>query len=207
MNRLAIAVVVALLVVPAVAQTTKPRSSDTADVIAAAQTFVLALGDPDTSSLKKQFAGTDEDFKLVELLHKVFQSANSLEAAATERWPDEMAKVPEMQRMHPKVLAARLKEDQLALNGDDATLRGGLRLHKTDGQWRVVDMVTSPKEKEMQLASLAPTITIADEVTAEIKQGKYNSFREAQNAIQERMKAAHAGFRSTRSEPTSRKAD
>ena len=44
-------------------------------------------------------------------------------------------------------------------------------------------------------------------MTAEIKQGKYNSFKDVQIALLEKIKAAHAGFSSTRSEPTTRKAN
>ena len=52
-----------------------PEAKDVRD---AAKAFMASLADKDVSAAKKLFAGTDEDFKLVETMHDLYHAGQKL---------------------------------------------------------------------------------------------------------------------------------
>src|SRR4051812_42168924 len=72
---------------PAPAPSAPADTPETTEVKTAAKEFMTALADKDTVNMKKLFAGTDEDFKLAEVMHDMFLAGAKLQTAAETKWP------------------------------------------------------------------------------------------------------------------------
>lgn len=191
---LCIAVALLMLVAsPLTAQTTQPGaegdSPETTAVKTAAKEFMTALQDKDANTAKKLFAGTDEDWKLVEIMHSVFQSGMRLQAAAEKRWPEEMKAQKKSDDFDPKAMAARIDRDTVTITGDTAKFASGTVLKKTDGAWKVTDMVGDPMGKGLVSGMLSTIAPVFAEAADEVENGKYESFAEAQDGIRKKMQA------------------
>ena len=162
---------------------------EAADIRAATKEFIISLIDKDVSRAKKLFAGNDEDFKLVEVMHDVFQAGTKLHAAAESRWPEEVKSQFQSNDLDPKALATRIDHEKVTVEGDTAKLSGGAMLKKQDGKWRVVDIMNDPMGKGMIGGMFKTLVPIMNEAATDIEAGKYPSLAKAMEAVKQKADA------------------
>ena len=174
---------------PVSVPTAPADTPETTEVKTAAKEFMTALADKDTTNMKKLFAGTDEDYKLAEVMHDMFLAGMKLQSAAEAKWPEEMKKERKSDDFDPKKMAERIDKERVTITGDTAKLSSGTLLKKTNGKWQVTDVIGDPMGKGMVSGMFGAITPLINEAAAEIESGKYASFAEAKAAIQQKMQA------------------
>jgi hypothetical protein len=193
LDRLFLAVAALLLVAsPLIGQTTNPSttadSPEIADVKAAAREFMAAFSESDVAKSKAKFAGTDEAFEFVTIMHRALDAARKFEAAAEVKWPEEVKADRKDDGMDPKSMVARVDRQKVTITGDTALLQEGMTLKKIDGKWQVIDTFTAPAAIEEGFKSMLRNMPpIYSEITSDIEAGKFKSFKEAGAAAKKKM--------------------
>jgi hypothetical protein len=163
-----------------------PEAKDVRD---ATKAFMASLADKDVAAAKKLFAGSDEDFQLVETMHDLFQAGKKLKDAAEAKWPEEVKSQFQGDDFDPKKQAERIDHQRVSVEGDTAKLSGGAMLKKVDGKWKVIDVISDPMGKGMINGMFKSLTPLFNEAAADIEAGKYSSLGEAKAAIQQKMQA------------------
>jgi hypothetical protein len=170
----------------------------------AALEFAKGLETGDMAACKAASTGSDEEFKVVQVISGLVHSARDLRNSAVEKFGDAGKQIlpggDELTEFSKRVDSGTEK-----VNGDAATVgqtdeRNPMKLKKSaDGSWRV-DLSSIP-EKD-QISKVMPKVQkVLTTGATEIKTGHYKTLEEAQNAISEQMFAAISEGAATRPAP------
>ncbi len=173
-----------LLIVPAIAQTTQPAESpEVQKVRGAARAFLVAMAQDDPSVVKAKFAGTADDYKLVEQMHGMLSAAKHLRTAAEARWPRTFAEGRDNGIADAKSMIEKLDREEITITDDTAVFHGGLTLKQTKGQWQVVDLMNDPNKRPTMTKMLSLLAKAADETAQEVDAGTYPDFTAARTGM------------------------
>jgi hypothetical protein len=168
-------------------------SPDLSTVKSAALAWIDASWAGNPSVAHQVLVDDEQQRKFMEGPLRFSAALRALEAAAVKRFGESGRQVTGYPHGSAKAMEKRLeiKED-----GDRATASLGealmpLQLRRIDGKWRV-DLGEAVRDRRARRACEASVAAAkaAEEVAAEIAEGKYNSVDEAKDAFRERRLAA-----------------
>jgi len=160
----------------------------------AAVSFAKAMEAGDAEKLRAATTGgTDEDYKMLEVLSGVFSSMKTLEKESVAKFGEEGNLTEGPMSMD---MVAQVESSEEKIDGDTATLsnpgeKDPLTLKKEGDDWKV-DLSKIPNKEEM--AKALPVMRgmqkAAEDITAEVKADKYKTAEEAKKAFGMKMMAA-----------------
>lgn len=176
------------------------RAGDKDDIKESIKSLAVALNNGDGPTAKKHVVSDDNNQKLIETLTKVTKANRDLQDAAVAKFGDE-GKTLGGNRMGPK--APQFDKDfddaQITVNGDTATVTGKAEgnahpatFKKEDGTWKLDLLATAPSVAQLgqQAGMMGKMADVMNEVTGEIKDGKYSSVQEAKQGLYQKLAAA-----------------
>lgn len=157
----------------------------------AAMDFITLLEKEDLADAKKAFAGTDEDWKLLQIMHETIGAMSKVKAAAEKRFPEEMKNARESDDMSFKGLRRQMSMSPVLLNGEEAMVgrsEDGMAMKKVDGTWKVTALAADPRMRRTVLAAMPLMGDMARQTLTDLEAGKYESFAAMQQAMEQEMK-------------------
>jgi hypothetical protein len=159
----------------------------------AAVAFAQDLESGDLAAARAASVGSEEDFKLIEIISGMVRSARDLRSSAIDKFGDEGKQaVPAGEELAE--IAKRVGEGVEKITGDTATVgqpneQDPMKLKKVaEGSWRV-DLSSIPDKDEIR-KTMPKVQKIFSAGAADIKSGKYKTSEDARNAISDQMFAA-----------------
>ena len=191
-------VALALALTPIFVAYRPAAAADLSDPKAAARSFAQAMVANDSAALHAAAVGTDEQWSMIKALSDLLAGQKQLSDAATAKFGKDAAMMPQQNPI--KDLDEKLKDADVAVNGDEATITfkntnaaapsRPMKLKKDGGDWKVdlasMNMGRNANMTPDRLEKVAQVMTeTADEVVA----GKYATMMEAQQAMGKKLTA------------------
>jgi hypothetical protein len=175
--------------------TAAPAKADLSTPKGAALTFANALVSGDNAAIRACSVGSDTEYKTLESLSTMVSAMKKLSDAAVEKFGKDNV----ITKGSNTDIAAEIEKSTAKEEGDTATIvnkdkpddKNPMKLKKVGSDWKVDLAQTLPKDGVDMLSKMAPAMAkVANEVTAEIKAGKFMKADEAKEALGTRMLAA-----------------
>lgn len=160
----------------------------------AAKSFAAAVQSADMTGVKAASTGSPEDYKMMESFAGVISAGARLRKAAVAKFGAEDGK--KIVQGSPD-LPAQIEQSDEKIDGDTATLvhtgedpANALKLMRTNGDWKV-DLNRIPGKDQMakSMPMMKELQKVLDESTTDVKDGKFKTADEAQQAVRTRMMA------------------
>lgn len=152
--------------------------------------FLTLLEKPDVAEAKKAFAGTDQEWALIENMHGTFAAVEKVKASAQKRFPAESERMRQSDDMTLAGLKRQATQPPVTITGDTATVgygKRGMSLKQDGGAWKVTALATDPEETEMMTILLPLFTEVATQASADLDAGKFATYPEFEKAMQNQM--------------------
>lgn len=162
---------------------------------AAITTFYTALMQGDAATVKAAAIADEKQTRMLDALARVMGATKAMHEAAVAKFGkdgEEIGQLPDARLLLEKV--------QIEQQGDNATAvipsKGNsekVQLKKVAGVWKVdVSAMPEARQTAQSIPQMKAMIAVAEQITGEIKAGKYSTAAEAQKALISRMKATES---------------
>lgn len=172
------------------------RADDKEQIKDSLKSLAKALSDGDAATAKKYVADVQNSGRVVELFASVSKAAKDLQEAAVAKFGEE-GKTILGGDIGTTAFTSNLDQAEIAIDGDTATVtptgktQHPTQMKKEDGVWKL-DFSKMPNVAAVARPSspLAKSIPVIQELTSEIKDGKYASAQDAKTAYYQKLVAA-----------------
>lgn len=175
------------------------HADDKDQIKSSIKSLATAMKDGDGATAKKYVVNDENSQKLIDTLAKMSKAARDLQDAAVAKFGED-GKTLGAGRMAGNAphFDKDLDEANITVNGDTATVapkdptKGSVAtFKKQDGTWKL-DLQSMPHAEQMAQGAvmMGKMADVMNEMTGEIKDGKYSSAQEARQAFYQKVGAA-----------------
>jgi len=169
------------------------RADDAADARQTAKDFVQAVARGDNAGAKSyltQEAAAGQAGRFVDALVGMLSGRDRFDQASTAKFGEQA----HLRKVDPTgQMIKQLEKADANVNGDTVTLShpndpNPIKLQKISGTWKIIE-VGAAKELQRTTPLLEAMAKAEDETAREISDGKYQSFDQARQALNDKMQA------------------